>query len=1216
MNFKINLLTQRWGSLVTALGLISLQPVFAATPVTLFEDHFTGGIPGWTAVQPAGGLYIDGPMLWVYDAVSDSYSEQSNLYTDGAGLSVTRIAPMLINDAVVPGDFAFTARLTAGDDDGFGLVWGYENENTFYRVSFARQARATGWPHQGVMVDRMNNGQITDIFGPDTTFINTAGRPFDVTIRVNGGNLTLTVVDDVLGSPLTYNVVTDLPLPYIPTAGKVGIFSWGMAGGNPRSFRVQNPVLSPTALAGDPAGTVLPNWSFLVTPRSDGVNTINSGGAEPLWGQGLSLDGDRGTMIQNSDSYNSTDNNASGTAHFIAPSAVAGDANWDNYLYRARFISSDNDGFGLLLRFQNELNFYRIAFRNQNSTSGVKRGISIQKAVNQVFEEIYSSTLFIPPTGVPIEVNALINGNRLQVLINSNPDSASSEGYFFGPFDITGGTVDKGKIGIFSWAQNNEPAQTTSDAGTEVDSVSVLQMAGEGLIVSSAYGNPTPAAGVHDFPSNSEITASVESPITTAPGVRQVCTGWTGMGAAPASGTANEVTFALASFSGLTWKWTTEYQLTTSASEGGTVTTTNGTWIVAGTEVLVTAVANPGYLFTGWSGSSLQSAPSQTFAMTKPMTLKANFAADSDTDGLPDAWETQYFGGLAENGAGDFDHDGVTNAEEYLRGSNPAFEEALIASDGLSSKWVNTGRDPALPGELHVTDFGSGYRGVFGDANEYRWATDATFVPADNLASQASFQTHRMIVRPSEWTESWASNFSASIDFTVGDNDGNCFYFRYVNESNWFRVTLCGENDGGQATRPLLGLSAQRRLDGIYSAVPIIPLFGPEFAAYTDPLDGGGNPAGFKKVRVTVSATNENFEVKVTPWDYNLDPDDFNAVYDLIATFSDTSLPSGRVGFGLWGQGSFGSSNAVNGIPIPTGAFVDNLSLRSPADGAVVFSENWNTAPLYNEIPAGWLNPYEGVVGLEGNWRVNVDGSLCQMANEGISTTGTLAEPKADADANILLAPVVSSANYLLVLGLHPFDNDGVGFVYDFKDTNNYSRVMFRQEATYDGAIPPGVSVTRKSGGVWSDIVVGDLSFRFIPGRPFEVQFGNNNGSYHLVVKDLDDPGTPLSWHWTGPAATVDNRFGVTTWFSPNAHFLYARAYGLPAVVTLEIGGIAVTDGNVVLSVSKPEGSRYDVLRATDLAGPYEAVATNQTANQYSEPQPPGTAFYRLRLVP
>jgi len=114
MNFKINLLTQRWGSLVTALGLISLQPVFAATPVTLFEDHFTGGIPGWTAVQPAGGLYIDGPMLWVYDAVSDSYSEQSNLYTDGAGLSVTRIAPMLINDAVVPGDFAFTARFWFG----------------------------------------------------------------------------------------------------------------------------------------------------------------------------------------------------------------------------------------------------------------------------------------------------------------------------------------------------------------------------------------------------------------------------------------------------------------------------------------------------------------------------------------------------------------------------------------------------------------------------------------------------------------------------------------------------------------------------------------------------------------------------------------------------------------------------------------------------------------------------------------------------------------------------------------------------------------------------------------------------------------------------------------------------------------------------------------------------------------------------------------------
>ena len=47
-------------------------------------------------------------------------------------------------------------------------------------------------------------------------------------------------------------------------------------------------------------------------------------------------------------------------------------------------------------------------------------------------------------------------------------------------------------------------------------------------------------------------------------------------------------------------------------------------------------------------------------------------AGDSDHDGLPDDWEIAYFGDLAQDGEGDFDHDGSTNRQEYLAGTNPA----------------------------------------------------------------------------------------------------------------------------------------------------------------------------------------------------------------------------------------------------------------------------------------------------------------------------------------------------------------------------------------------------------------------------------------------------------------------------------------------------------------------------------------------------------------
>ncbi len=49
----------------------------------------------------------------------------------------------------------------------------------------------------------------------------------------------------------------------------------------------------------------------------------------------------------------------------------------------------------------------------------------------------------------------------------------------------------------------------------------------------------------------------------------------------------------------------------------------------------------------------------------------ARLALDTDNDGLADADETRLFFGLGETGDGDFDKDGVTNAEELVDGTDP-----------------------------------------------------------------------------------------------------------------------------------------------------------------------------------------------------------------------------------------------------------------------------------------------------------------------------------------------------------------------------------------------------------------------------------------------------------------------------------------------------------------------------------------------------------------
>jgi hypothetical protein len=1194
------------------LWSVCTSSVGGAPATLLFEDQFNGGIPGWTAIQPAGGNYLDGPMLWQYDVVSDAFSEQSNLYSDSATFSVTRIASMCINDTVAPSDFTYTARLTAGDDDGFGLIWGFQNEGTFYRVIFARQNRA-GWPFTGWALDRSNNGQITDLFGAGTpnfvpTFVNAAWRPFDVTVSITNSLLTLTIVDDPDVSHVVYDLVANQPLP-AAAAGKVGFVSWGQAGGNPRSFRIQNPILSPTPLTGD-LSALLTNWSFLITPRGDGT-TNHPSGLEPVWGHGLSINGNRGTLIENSDW--TTDNIAAATTNFPAPSAVAGDVNWSNYVYTARFISSDNDGFGMLLRFQNETNFYRIAFRNQNSTAGIKRGISIQKNVNLLFDQIFASTTFIPPTAVPIDVYASINGNRLQVMVVSNPANAAPQTFFFGPFDITNGTVDNGKIGVFSWAQYNEATQTASDAGTEVDFVKVQQVAGEGLIVASPFGAPNPPVGLNDFPVSSVITASVDNVVIDAPGVRRVAVGWEGFGSAPASGSTNQVTFTLSTFSLITWKWRTDFLLTTAGTNGGQVTATAGSWIPQGTNVTVTAVADPGHLFIGWAGDSASTSSNLSFSMIRPVTLTAMFAADSDGDGLADSWEIASFGNLGQTAAGDPDNDGVSNGDEFRRGSDPNYAEALAASDGLSSQWINTQRDPVLPGQLGVVDFAPGYRGAYDNSNDNRFGNDATFVGSTNLlADFASFQSSRVIIRSNLWDASWAATFSASIEFIVGDNDGNCFYFRYRDEQNWYRVTVCGEAE--TITRPRLGVSVQSRVNGKYAEIPgtVDP------GIFTDPLD----TTGYKRVRVTINATNENFEVRVIGWNSLLATPIFDPASERIVAFTDTNHATGRIGFGLWGQGGFGGPNATNGIPVPSGALVDNIVLT--VGGSNVFTETWETAALTNGFPTGWTNPLAGAGPgtIEGDWQVSAHGTIMQLSNFGPSTTGTEFAPKADTDGPILLAPSPGVENYLLELGFHPFDDDGIGLVYNFFDTNNYSRVLFVSESTGIGRVPQGLTVSRKRNGQWSDLVLGDGTFIYHPGQPFAVEFANNNGACRLRARELDNPALVYEWQWQDDAGRATNRFGLATWGETDAHFLYARAFKIPTqtvVGELQISSVALSGNNIVLGVSKPAAMQYDVQIKTNLmTATWTTVESGQTASQWTGPIPAGIseAYWRLRRNP
>jgi len=700
----------------------------------LFRDDFNRGIPGWTAVEPPGA-YLAGPLRWEYDIVSGAFVEQSNIYTDSATYSPTATTPMLINDAVTAVNFTFSARLTAGDDDGFGLIFGYHDDNNFYRVCFARQSR-TGFPWTGWCVDRKVNGLTINLFGAGTpgyvqTFVNTTARPFDVTITVDTANqLTLTVVDNPTGTSATYHLVNSQVLPSAAN-GKTGFFTWGMSGAVPHGFRIQNPTLYPVGLSGAP--DTLTNWTALVPPRGDGSTTVGSGQGVPMWALALGEGGPSGTLRESSDCY--AGNDTLGQVDFTGPTLVAGDEAWTNYTVAVRVLPGDDDAHGILLRYQDPENFYRIALRSQNSTIGPPRGLSIQRNINRVYTQVFreSAVQYDPLPGVPYDLVASINGNVLEVLLVADPEG-NRQFYSYGPFTISG--LSHGKIGLFSWAMSQ----------TDFDFVSVQD--GTPLFVSSPYGSPDPPTGLNGFAPGTLVQASVTA-AESEPGVRRFPDGFVGSGSVPASGTGTNITFRIEQFSQLEWLWRTEYQLSVTNEPGGTVSFPAGEWFAASSSISVSAQPDPGYAFAGWRGDSLSTAAQLSLIMNQPYHLTATFTPDTDMDGLPDSWEMTCFGSLDPLPGDDPDGDGRTNAEEYQDGTNPLAADIFRIADihvvrGVSVLTIsnNTGtrynveRAVGLPANwttVGVDQFGNTFSSSLPAGDRAFWRLQQPARPADAL---------------------------------------------------------------------------------------------------------------------------------------------------------------------------------------------------------------------------------------------------------------------------------------------------------------------------------------------------------------------------------------------------------------------------------------------------------------------------------------------------
>jgi len=156
------------------------------------------------------------------------------------------------------------------------------------------------------------------------------------------------------------------------------------------------------------------------------------------------------------------------------------------------------------------------------------------------------------------------------------------------------------------------------------------------LTVSSAHDSPIPSVGDHYYNHGDSVTCSVTSPVTEG-NIVWTCTGWSGSGSVPATGSGTTVTFTITADSSITWNWQgtpVQRKLTVSSAHDSPVPSVGDHYYSHGDSVTCTVTSpvtegNMVWTCTGWTGTgdvpSTGSGTTVTFTITQDSAITWNW---------------------------------------------------------------------------------------------------------------------------------------------------------------------------------------------------------------------------------------------------------------------------------------------------------------------------------------------------------------------------------------------------------------------------------------------------------------------------------------------------------------------------------------------------------------------------------------------------------------
>lgn len=353
----------------------------------------------------------DGPSTW---KLKDGILIQSSNIWGGDNTASDPFKPGTL--AIMGGqtwtDFSLNADLRSTDDDGIGIVFRYQDQHNYYRLSLHKQRSYRR------LIKKVNG--LISILAEDNVPYQT-NRWYSV--KINALSDTIKIMID--NKPVFSVVDSSLP------NGKAGLYSWGNQNSEFKNIKVDHlviPVPEPDDTP-DIIDDALRGMAYPIDIRNPTIIDEGTSDKPSFWNVRDNI------LIQTSNIWGGSI--ASADLYKPGTMALFGKNSWDNYTISVKLSSRDDDEIGVVFRYQDLDNYYRVSMNRQLGYLRLIKKVNGRTALIDEIKNAYEQSRWY-------RYKIAVTGKTIKVQLDNKLI-----------FDKTDESITSGKIGFYCWGNEN-----------------------------------------------------------------------------------------------------------------------------------------------------------------------------------------------------------------------------------------------------------------------------------------------------------------------------------------------------------------------------------------------------------------------------------------------------------------------------------------------------------------------------------------------------------------------------------------------------------------------------------------------------------------------------------------------------------------------------------------------------------------------------------------